>query len=183
MLLLLAVSAAFAQDESDTISQDESERIAREELEQTIVDNSYTYFCDRIIDNDEFLAEATIIFSGKTATAYSRVIYVANCAGDIDLIRNIIPNRDYINALQEHYDLLPPDYLKVTNTGKRTKKFVLLKKNKILVDLYIFRPIRYKDTYYILYYILFGRDFKIFYGISLDNDYQVIDYCSGVYSP
>ena len=183
IVLLLSVSAVLAQEESDTISQEESERIAREEYEQKIVDNSFTFFCDRIIDNDEFLSEVTIIFGGKTATAYSRVVHVANCAGDIDLILNEIPNREYINRLQEHYDRLPPAYKKVSVKNKRTKKFVLLKKNRILVDLYIFRPIEYRNTYYILYYILFGKDFKIFYGISLDDDYQVIDYCTRSYSP
>jgi hypothetical protein len=146
------------------------------EIEQKIVDNAYTFFCDKIIDNDKLLREATIIFEGKTATAYSRVIYVASCAGDIDLVGNEIPNKNYINDVQEHYDELLPSFIKVTKRGKRTKKFVLFKKNKVLVDLYIYRPIEYKHTHYILFYILFGRDCKIFYGISLDDEYTVIDY-------
>ncbi len=151
------------------------------EIEQKLIDNSYIFFCDRIIDSDSNLKEAAIIFDGNTATAYSRVIHVANCAGDIDLIRNVIPNREYLDRLQAHYDHLPPEYLKVSDISKRTRKFVLMPRKRVICELYIFRPIEYRNVYYILYYVLFEKELKILYGISLDDDYQVIDYCTKIY--
>ncbi len=185
LLLLLALANILMLLDTAVIAQEEIEEIDKEhailDREQTIVDNSYTFFCDRIIDNEEDLSGVTIIFNGKTATAYSRVIHIANCAGDIDLVRDEIPNEEYLHRLQDHYDRLPPKFIKVSNTGKRTRKFVLFPQKKIICNLYIFRPIQYKNTYYILYYILFDRDYKIFYGISLDDDYNVIDYCTKSY--
>jgi len=169
ILLLFIVFNMAAQEEVGT-------------FEQEIVDNSYTFFCEQIIDSDENLTDVTIRFNGKTSTAYSRVIYVANCLGDIDLVTNQIPNRDYIYDLQEHYDKMPPHYIKVSDLDSRTKKFVFKKSNKILADLYIFRPIVYRDYHYILFYILFGKEFKIFYGIRLDEEHQVIDFCTKAYS-
>ena len=150
-------------------------------MEQKLVENSYNFFCERLIDSDTSLREATIIFEGKTVNVYSPVIYIADCAGDVDMVNNYIPDKDYINALQAHYEELPREYIEITEMNKRTKKFVLLPGKKVICYLHIYRPIHYKGKYYILYYILFEREQKLFYSISLDDDFQVIDFCKKIY--
>ncbi|MEE4257782.1 MAG: hypothetical protein V2I47_12155 [Bacteroidales bacterium] len=175
-MLIFMVSVMLAQEEKE---EEEVHRVR--EVEQKLVDNSYVFFCDRIIESDTSLAGATIIFEGKTTPVYSPVIYVADCAGDIDMVKNRIPDRDYIDRLQEHYDRLPPEYREVTDIDKRTKKFVLFPGKKTICYLNIYRPIDYKGKYYVLYYILFEKEQKLFYSISLDDDYQVIDFCAKLY--
>jgi hypothetical protein len=176
VLLISLVSGMFAGEDQD---DDEGHRIR--EVEKKLVNNSYIFFCDKIIDTDTSLAGATILFEGKTTTAYSPVIYIADCAGDIDMVSNHIPNRDYINRLQAHYDELPPEYNEVTDLSKRTKKYVLLPGKKTICYLNIYRPIHYKGKYYVLFYILFEREQKLFYSISLDDDFEVIDFCTKRY--
>lgn len=176
VLLASLVSGMIANE-----MQDEEEEHRIREVEQKLVKNSYNFFCERIIDSDTSLAGATILFEGKTTTAYSPVIYIADCAGDVDMVNNHIPNRDYINRLQAHYDQLPPDYSVVTDMNKRTKKCILIPGKKTICYLNIYRPIHYKGKYYILFYILFEREQKLFYSISLGDDYEVIDFCTKIY--
>ena len=179
------VSGMLAQeqtepDEDEEKAKEEEEHRVRE-IEQKLVDNSYLFFCDKIIDSDTSLADATIVFEGRTASAYSPVIYVADCTGDVDMVKNSIPNRDYIDRLQAHYDELPPEYREVTDHDKRTKKFILFPGKKVICYLNIYRPIDYKGKYYVLFYVLFEKEQKLFYSISLDDDYQVIDFCARFY--
>ena len=176
ILLVFLVSGMLAQEEKE---DEEAHRIR--EVEQKLVDNSYIFFCDRIIESDTSLAGATIIFEGKTTPVYSPVIYVADCKGDVDMVNNRIPDRDYIDRLQAHYDQLPLEFREVTDIDKRTKKFVLFPGKKTICYLNIYRPIDYKGKYYVLYYILFEKEQKLFYSISLDDDYQVIDFCAKLY--
>jgi hypothetical protein len=162
--------------------QEEATEHKEVDIERKAVENSYAFFCSRIIDSDSSLAEATIIFNGRTASAYSRVIYIADCIGDIDLLSNYIPNEGYLERLQAHYDMLPPECHEVSHPGKRTKKFVLFpNRHDDLCNLYIYRPIEYRGTFYVLYYVLFKGEFKKIYGISLDDGLNVIDYCSKRY--
>jgi len=184
-MLIFMVSGMLAQEQmkqkKDDAEKEEEEMHRVREIEQKLVDNSYIFFCDRIIDSDTSLAEATILFEGKTASAYSPVIYVADCAGDADMVNNRIPNRDYIDRLQAHYDHLPPEYREVSDISKRTKKFILFPGKKEICYLNIYRPIDYKGKYYVLFYVLFEKEQKLFYSISLDDDYQVIDFCARCY--
>jgi len=176
VLLVFLGYGMLAQEEKE---DEEAHRVR--EVEQKLIDNSFIFFCDRIIDSDTSLAGATIIFEGKTTPVYSPVIYIADCAGDIDMVKNRIPNRDFIDRLQAHYDQLPLEYREITDVDKRTKKFVLFPGKKVICYLNIYRPIDYKGKYYVLYYILFEKEQKLFYSISLDEDYQVIDFCTKCY--
>jgi hypothetical protein len=178
-VFIVLVSLVSAMVAGENQEEEDDHRIR--EVEKTLVNNSYIFFCDKIIDSDTSLAGATIVFEGKTTTAYSPVIYIADCAGDIDMVTNHIPNRDYINRLQAHYDELPPEYSEVTDMNKRTKKFVLLPGKKNICYLNIYRPIHYKGKYYVLFYILFEREQKLFYSFSLDDDFEVIDFCTKRY--
>jgi len=181
ILLLSLASGIIAGENQDGEKEGEKEHRIRE-VEQTLVINSYNYFCEKIIDADTSLAGATILFEGKTTPVYSPVIYVADCAGDVDMVNNNIPDKDYINSLQAHYDELPPECSEVSETSKRTKKFVLVPGKKIICYLNIYRPIHYKGNYYILFYVLFEQEQELFYSISLDDDFEVIDYCMKSYA-
>ena len=106
-LLISLVSGIIAGERQEGEKDGEKEHRIRE-VEKTLVINSYNFFCEKIIDADTSLAGATILFEGKTTPVYSPVIYVADCAGDVDIVNNNIPDRDYIYTLQAHYDELPP---------------------------------------------------------------------------
>lgn len=140
--LLLFVFGAFSHSTQAQVSK---------ELEKKAV----TYFCSNVAQIKKELADYNIRFKGHTTGKPSSIYKIADCIGDISLIKDSIPNEIELDSLtklneSKRYDIIatrPPQKCGFL------KKRVFAPFNKRVFTLEVFNAVEYKGEYFVEFYL------------------------------
>lgn len=113
------------------------------------------YFCHNVIRIKKNLTDYNIRFKGNTTGKSSDVYKVADCLGDISLIKDSISNKVELDNLAALNDL---NENRIINTVQPNgcsflKKKVFAPFNKRIYTLKIFNAIKYKERYFVELYL------------------------------
>jgi hypothetical protein len=112
------------------------------------------FFCDNINSIIPGLEISNIRFSGKTKAAPSNVFNVADCIGEINLLKDSIPNKIFLDSLDQSFNTFNYPEIK---TGR--KCFISTNRlfdvfNKSVYTLNLFNNIEYKGNTYVELYLI-----------------------------
>jgi hypothetical protein len=137
------------------------------------------YFCSHIEEINKGLVDYNIRFSGYTLPKYSRIYNLASCENDINLFKDSIPNKDYLDELEKYYTEREAKKIKINYECEYLKRSVFAPFNKKVYTLHVFNAVEYKGKYYVEIYLVNKRMDTWTIGISLDkNSYKPLGYCS-----
>ncbi|HUX53332.1 MAG TPA: hypothetical protein VMV56_02840, partial [Williamwhitmania sp.] len=103
------------------------------------------YFCQNLNSIDKGLTDYNIRFNNYTNGVKSRIFDVADCEGDINLIKNLIPNRSYLDSLDCDSRSEVEKRQKILVDCKFLKKTIFAPFNKRIYTLYVFNAVEYKE--------------------------------------
>lgn len=63
-------------------------------------EKALSFFCDSIVKNDKEIKKMRIYFKGYLSDKPSSIFNIANSLGDIHLLKDSIPNRVYLDSLE-----------------------------------------------------------------------------------
>lgn len=120
-------------------------------LEQKAVD----YFCNNVTEIKKGLIDYNIRFKGVTNGNPSRVYKIADCVGDIRLIKDSIPNKIELDSLENCYEskVYKKISIELPEECSFLKKNVFAPFNKRIYTLQVFNAIRYKENHYVELYL------------------------------
>lgn len=120
-------------------------------LEQKAV----AYFCNNVTEIKQGLIDYNIRFKGVTTGKPSRVYKIADCVGDIQLIKDIIPNKIELDSLENYHESIEYEKISIELPEKCSflKKNVFAPFNKRVYTLQVFNSINYKGRYYVELYL------------------------------
>lgn len=90
---------------------------------------AYQFFCSEL-NSKPIFKDRKIRFSGKTNSLSSRVYSIADGIGDISIIKDSIPNQNYLDSLDIYYKSIQHDIILLDNSflqkgSKRSSKYIM----------------------------------------------------------
>jgi hypothetical protein len=143
--------------------------------EEVIVDNALKYFCDVVLP--EGFPNGIIKYKGKTEGEFSRIYNIADCIGEISLLTffaKSLSDTTYYDSIQKPYSLLPKKELIAKSDCKRIKRFWFPRRG--IYILHIFRPIKYNNKIYIVFFVNSKHQWRNIITIEADKDCNIISH-------
>ena len=123
-----------------------STKIANAQAPENLESKAVNYLLENMTSIDKNLEHVKIYYKKTTDGRPTKVFAVAHGVGDINLVKDSIPNKDYLNQLDDGNNNIPSSFqvkkLDIVN-NKRNKK------GKIKNELSVFNAIEYKGNMYV----------------------------------
>lgn len=127
------------------------------------------YFCENISEIKQTLTKNQIRFKGATIGKYSNVYDIADCKKDISLITDSIPDKLYLDSLNNFYKSKVVGPLTMNYECTFLKKKIFAPFNKYIYTLHLFHAINYKDFYFVEIYLVNKNKETWIVGIKFDK--------------
>lgn len=112
------------------------------------------YFCNNIDSIIPAMEISNIRFSGKTRAAPSNVFNIADCIGEINLLKDSIPNETFIDSLYRAFSTINYPEIKVGRMCFRSTNRFFGWFNKSIYTLNFFNSVEYKGITYVELYLI-----------------------------
>lgn len=114
-------------------------------------DKALSYFCNNISQVESKLIDYNIRFSGRTTGELSRVYNIAECLGEISLIKNDIPNELELDSLTAINTKVEKNVIALSKLPgcPFLKKRIFAPFNKRIYSLNVFNAVEYHGKYYV----------------------------------
>jgi len=140
-----------------------------------IEEKAVNYFCDYVLKDVKQISQSKILFNGATNGKPSRIYDVADCLGDINLFKDSIPNKAYLDSLEQKYSQTKSRVIKIAPINECFSKRSIFK--KIDYGLYLYNAIEYKGNYYVEFFLA-NKEFDTYTIIvTLDTNLVPLNYC------
>lgn len=140
-----------------------------------IEEKAVNYFCDYVLKDVTQIRQFKIWFNGATNGKPSKIYDVANCLGDINLFKDSIPNKAYLDSLEQIYSQTKSRVIKITPMNKCFSKRSIFKKKGY--RLYLYNPIGYKGNYCVEFFLA-NKEFNTYtIVVTLDTNLVPLNYC------
>jgi len=112
------------------------------------------YFCNNINSIIPGLETSRIRYSGKSKGTPSDVFNIADCTGEINLLKDSIPNKIYLDSLDQALNIF--NYTEIKTGRKCFKSINRLFDvfNKSVYTLSLFNRVEYKESTYVELYLI-----------------------------
>jgi hypothetical protein len=107
------------------------------------------YFCINILKNEKVFENQEINFDYKTEGKPSYVYYIADCIGEINLFKDSIPNRHYLDSIENVLNDKTYKVLRISYRCHCLKKITVTPSKKSTYRLHLFNAIEYKNHDYV----------------------------------
>lgn len=148
--------------------------LAQQAKPLTFEETAVQYFCDQILKND-LLANVKVRFNGSTNGKKSKVYDVADCFGDINLLKDSIPNNSFLDSLDKFNFNYPKKNLKIKLKCREFKNHCILNKNAFRLNVY--NAIEYKGNYCVEFFLVNRRLNTFTIVVNLDKNMEPLSYC------
>lgn len=139
-------------------------------------EKAISYFCTDIIKEISVIENIDIVFKGYTNGHPAKVYDVADCLGDINLIKDSIPIRHILDDLEKKLSEMKFNKRKIDIPCDRFKKKVLLKKDVFYMTVY--ESIQYKGSNIVEIFLLNRkRQMYVIVIVEFDDANQVSNFC------
>lgn len=137
------------------------------------------YFCTQVAKAERGLTDFNIRFKGSTTGKPSRVYKIADCIGDISLIKDSIPNRTQLDSLENFYEentykIIPID---IPVECKFLKRRVFSPFNNRIYTLQVFNTIDYKGDHFVELYLSNRKLNTWIFCVRFSKNGEVIGHC------
>ncbi len=112
------------------------------------------YFCEHISEINKDFIDTKIRFKGYTLEKYSRVYKIASCESDINLFKDSIPNKNYLDSLEQVYIIKEANKIKIEYLNKNLKRHIFAPFNRKIYTMHVFNAIEYDNFYYVEIYLV-----------------------------
>lgn len=140
-------------------------------------EKAMSYFCSDVVVDISVLENIDIVFKGYTNGYPAKVYDVADCLGDVNLIKDSIPNRQILDDLEKELSEMKFNKRKIDVPCDRLKKKVFLKRDVFYMTVY--ESIQYKENNVVEIFLLNKkRQMYVVVVIEFDNSNQVSNFCT-----
>ncbi|WP_353334311.1 hypothetical protein [Bacteroides sedimenti] len=140
-----------------------------------VEESAVKYFCDNVLKKEARINQLKIQFNGATNGKPSNVYDVANCLEDINLLKDSIPNKEYLDSLERKYFQIKSNVIKISSKCERFSKRSLFKRN--YYRLYLYNAIEYNEIYCVEFFLA-NKNYNTFTIIVfLDKKFVPMSYC------
>ena len=140
-------------------------------------EKAISYFCIDIIEQIPLLKDVDIVFKGHTNGRPARIYDVADCLGNINLIKDSIPNRKFLDNLENELSKIEFNKRKIDVTCNKFKKNVFLKRD--FYYMIVYESIRYNEREVVEIFLLNKkRQMYVVVVIEFDDCNQVSNFCT-----
>lgn len=140
----------------------------------TIEEKAVRYFCDQVLIKETRISQLKIQFDGATNGKPSKVYDVANCLKDINLFKDSIPNRVYLDSLEQKYSQTKSNIIKISTRCEQFYKRSL-KRNDY--RLYLYNAIEYNGNYCVEFFLANKKSSTYTIVVTLDKNLVPFNYC------
>lgn len=138
--------------------------------ERMLEEKALRYFCDNINNIQKGLTVYNFQFSGKTEGVASDIFDIADCIGEISLIKNEIPNEAYYDSIN-----------KLNNQNRLPKKAIIIKCSFIKritfrhysYKLKVYNAITYDNAYYVEIFLVNKNRNSWVFCVKFNEDQEV----------
>ncbi len=127
-----------------------SQERKRDEVEYKAIE----YFCNNIDSIIPSLEMSNIRFSGKTKAVPSSVFNIADCIGEINLLKDSIPNKVFIDSLDKILNTINYPEIKIGRKCFKSTNRIFDANNKSIYTLNLFNSIEYKGSTYVELFLI-----------------------------
>lgn len=106
-------------------------------------EKAVSYFCIDIIEQIPLIKDVDIVFKGHTNGRPARIYDVADCLGDINLIKDSIPKRKFLDNLEKELSEMEFNKRKIDVTCSKFKKNLFLKRD--FYSMIVYESIQYNE--------------------------------------
>jgi len=124
-----------------------SQQIMSIKFEEKAID----YFCNNIDSIIPNMDKSKIRFNGKTKGAPSSVFNIADCQGEINLLKDSMPNSYFLDSLYKVFSTFNYPKIKINKKCLKSNKFIF---NNSIYTLNLFNSIEYKHNRYVELYLI-----------------------------
>lgn len=140
-----------------------------------IEEKAVNYFCNYVLKDVTQISQSKIWFNGATNGKPSNIYDVANCLGDINLFKDSIPNKAYLDSLEQKYSQTKSNVIKIAHINECFSKRSIFKKKDY--GLYLYNAIEYKGNYCIEFFLA-NKEFNTYtIVVTLDTNLVPLNYC------
>jgi hypothetical protein len=146
---------------------------------EILEEKALKYFCENINEIQEGITNYNLQFSGKTEGVAGSIFLIADCFGEISLIKNEIPNEAYLDSIYESNKKLSFVAKKVRYDCDFIKKHVFSKES---YKLRIFETVEYKNAYYVEIYLIDNQKNAWIFCVKFDRNKELAEHCMSFFS-
>lgn len=128
--------------------------LSQESKSEVVAYKAIEYFCNNIDIIIPGLEISNIRFNGKTKAAPSNVYYIADCIGEINLLKDSIPNKVYIDSLDRAFRAINYPEIKIGKKCFKSTNRLFDLFNKSVYTLNLFNSVEYKGSIYVELYLI-----------------------------
>lgn len=138
------------------------------------------YFCQNVKDINKNLIDFNVRFNGKTTGKPSSLFNIADCLGDICLIKDSIPNKNELDSLSKanKHKTYPVVSIGYPINCEFLKKHVFAPFNKRIYTLYVFNAVKYNESYYVELFLKNKNRSTWVVCIKFDESKNPVNHCS-----
>ena len=140
----------------------------------TIEEKAVKYFCDHVLIKEKQINQLKIQFDGATNGKPSKVYDVANCLGDINLLKDSIPNRIYLDSLEQKLSQRKRTVIKISTECEQLSKHSLFGKSNY--RLYLYNTIEYNGIYCVEFFLANKENSTYTIIVTLDKNLVPFNY-------
>ena len=151
---------------------------AQSKIPQGLESKALNYFCNNISKIKKGIAENKIRFTSYTMGKPSNVYELADCRGDIKLIKDSIPNAALLDSLKKLNAGYQHQKIKIESSCPILKKRICSPFNKNIYTLHLFHALEYKGYYYVQIFLVNRNKQTWTLGVRFDKSTSdVVDHC------
>jgi hypothetical protein len=152
--------------------------LAQSTVPQGLERKALNYFCDNISNIKKGLSDNKIRFSGYTIGKVSNIYELADCIGDIELIKDSIPNVEVLDSLIELNERYQYEKIKIISSCPILNKHIYSPFNKNIYTLHLFHALEYNGYYYVQVFLINRNRQTWTLGVRFDkSSLDVVDHC------
>lgn len=140
-----------------------------------IEEKAVKYFCDYVLIKETRINQLKIQFDGATNGKPSKVYDVANCLEDINLLKDSIPKKIYLDSLEQEFSQRKRTVIKISTGCEQLSKPSLFKRSGY--RLYLYNAIEYNGTYCVEFFLANKKNSTYTIIVTLDKNLVPLNYC------
>jgi hypothetical protein len=135
--------------------------------DKVVEEKALEYFCKNVMQINKHIVDFDIKFSGKTQPKPCNIYILAHCIGEINLLKDSIPIKNYLDSI---YKINCKSKLKVKKLYSHCSFFKKRSFAKRACTLYVFESIEYKGYFYVELYLFNKRGNSCIFCVKFDKD-------------
>ncbi|MCK9450616.1 MAG: hypothetical protein M0Q90_02905 [Bacteroidales bacterium] len=112
------------------------------------------YFCENLNSIIPSMAISNVRFSGKSKGIPSSVINISDCIGEINIMKDSIPNKTTLDSLDKLFNAYNYAEVKIGKKCFKSTNRIFNKFNKSIYTLNLFNKVEYKGNLYIELFLI-----------------------------